>query len=278
MLRSVAMETLMGFTTAPGTTFTATTIGTNQSKTIRDSGKSAPKPLIISLAGSFQEAVPIIRIRAASFIENQIGIYTRAVLNQRDELLAHPWEVAAQDTLDWQQQGSTTAGNIDHTLLTVFYRHSPTIPAVALTAAEVRQYMVGEVCAENTITTGTDGQWGGGENFHAEQNPFQPDTWYVLLGNVQQVAAVGAIGYQASGFGNVRIAIPGSTNCRVTRRWFMDKSEATGLPTCLAFKSSSLGTSVIDAAVDENGADPIVDSYYAQLDASFDPDKLPPLF
>ena len=86
MKRNVCMETLLGLTTAVGTTFTTVTIGTNQSLTIRDSGKDKPKPLIVDMWASFQEAVPIMRVRAASFPENQIGIYTRGRMSDLEYL------------------------------------------------------------------------------------------------------------------------------------------------------------------------------------------------
>jgi hypothetical protein len=270
------METLLGMTTAAGTTFTTVTIGTNQSLTIRDSGRDMPKPLIVDMWGSFQGGTPIVRVRAASFPENQIGLYTRATTNVERPIIPFlPRQISPQDTLDWQQQGSATAGDIDYSFLQIYYRSSPTIPAIALTYQELLRYQVGIVNAENTLTTGTAGNWGAGETFHAEQNPFHPDTYYALIGCVQQAAEpIGAIGYQAAGFGNVRIAVPGTNDPRVTANYFVELALRTGLPTIFVFKSSSLGTTVIDCAVNENGADPIVNTFYAELSKEFNPDLL----
>lgn len=277
MVRNVARETIMGFTTAVGTTWTTVTPGTNQSLTIRFSGDNSPRPEILGGFATFQDGVPIVRVRAGSFPENQIGIYARplAAAGARDFMSGIPRKVKGNDLLDWMHQGSTTAGNIDHSLLDIFYPVSPTTPSILITYAEYLQYVVGHVNAENTITTGTDGQWAAGERFDAEQNPFtESNGWYCIEGYDNTVACA-AVSYQTATSGNVRIAGPGSTDARDTRSRFLDQARLyPDKPLIHVFNQSTLPSTIISACVDENGGDPIVNTFYGLLKNGFNPEAL----
>lgn len=277
MVRNVAMETLMGYTTAPGTTDTAVTIGTDQSLTIRQGGDKTNRdtwPIIIEAAHVEQEAVPIMKVKAASFGENNVGLQLRSTINVARPLWAGvPRPVAPNDTLTWTLQGSTTAGNIGHGLLWLFYRQSPTQQALLIDWMELGRYAVDVVSAENTISSGTTGQFSGGENFHAEQNPFKPETHYAIVGNLQQTAdPIAGVFYKHPQSANLKVGIPGSTDNRITRRFFADLSFRTGLKTISVFYSAGLGNTTIDCAVNENGADPLVTTYYVELSKQFDRD------
>lgn len=271
-MRTGSLETISGIVTAPSTTFTALTVASGQSLTVRATNKRA---FLLQIGALFQGTAGIIRTRSPRLHDNVDGIYVRPVGAQAYNLLGNfPQQLISQDTLDVQAQGSATGGDIEQVFLTVYYEGLNSSNAILITPQELYRYGISEMYQENTISTGTAGNWSGSEAINAEQDQMHANTYYALVGAVNQ-ALVGAIGWQGVDTGNLIVGMPGmAANKDVTRNYFIRLSLDFGLPLIPVINSANKGATNIMAAVDENGADAIVNSHYVELSPDFKPENL----
>lgn len=103
---------------------------------------------------------------------------------------------------------------------------------------------------EVDVTSGAIGNWGNGAAINSSFDNFEAGSDYALLGMVNSVA-VGGVSIVGQDTSNARLAVPGSTDPRVTRDWFVRMSNETGrnyIPIIAANNKGSTMVQCIDSA------------------------------
>jgi hypothetical protein len=130
---------------------------------------------------------------------------------------------------------------------------------------QIASRMVNMVTIENTLALTTGGGYTGEEAINAETDYLKANTDYALLGGYTGVECT-LVGWRGADTSNYRVAIPGDdTNHNRYAAWFVEMSEAYGLPCIPIFNSANRAAILIDGVQDENGADAIVTHIYAEL-------------
>lgn len=261
----VAWELISGFVTAPSTTQTALTMATGDSLTVRASVGDKLVQLVQAWADN--QTAGVLRIRSPRMHDNVQGIRAQVTASDVVPLMAigRPQRLYSQDTLAADLSGSATAGDIESAALLLYYEDIAGIAGRFITEEELMRRGVNVLNIENTISTGTTGGWSGGEAINAEYDPFKANTDYALIGYLTNTEAL-ALAWRGADTGNLRIGGPGNETLRhVTADWFVRLNRAYKLPAIPVFNSQNKAGITIDAAQDENGADPLVNSIFVEL-------------
>ena len=254
-----ALELITGLATAPSTTFTAATVLTGNSLTVRDSRR----PTKMRAMWSTRQAAGAARITSALLHDSTIGIQQGCGIGQVIDILAVPQEVMPQDYLGLQLTGSATAGDIEHTSYLLEYDDLPGITGRFITPAELMRRGVNLMANTITISTGTTGQYTGQVAVNSAQDAFKANTDYALIGYDVAGADCHAIRYVGPDWGNIGIGVPGKQNLGGlgvhTAKWFI---ELGAIP---VMNAANKALTLIDAVVNENGGDPIVTTHWVEL-------------
>jgi hypothetical protein len=173
--------------------------------------------------------------------------------------------IVEQELLAITIVGSAVAGDIEQGCITLLYEDLPGQYGRYIDPAELLDRCRRLVTVEATISTGTAGGWSGAEALNAESDLLRPNRDYAVLGMANRVQCL-AIGIRSPDWSNARIAIPGYIASPT--RWanyFSDLSYAIDRPAIPVLNSGNKASIQIDAAVDENGADPIISIFLAEL-------------
>lgn len=260
------MQLVTGFNTAPGATLTALGMASGDSLTIR--ATKAPETMIRLLTcWTDSQAAGILQITSPKLHDASRGIRVGTTISDTSPLLPleQQQRLFQTDVLTALLSGSATAGDIETACMLVQYDDISGIEARLITPAEVEKRRVHTFTTENTLSLGTTGGYSGEEAINAEADFWKANTDYALLGYLTTVECA-AIGWRGSDTGNLRVGGPGNETLRhVTAEWFIRLSMLTGLPCIPVFNSNNRGSILIDGVQDENGADPLVTSIWAQL-------------
>lgn len=257
-----ALEIIGGLATAPSTTFTALTAFSGNSFTVRNAPVNAK---LVGIWNQNQTAGQV-RLRSPRMHDNVQGLRLEAQaapVNLPSRRLYQ--ELYPQDALTFEMTGSATAGDIEQGFLQIYYPDLPGISANLIDSTELAKRGVNTIGIENTITTGTSGGWSGEELLTSEFDLLKANTEYAIVGAVIQSGAFGAVRWRCSDFGNLGVGIPGESTNPCLSSYFLDLSDDYGLPLIPVFSSANKGSLLIDAATDENGADPIISTILVEL-------------
>jgi hypothetical protein len=260
-----AMEILAGIATAPSTTITALTMSTGLTNTVRQAPEDSQ--IMMLQAWSDSQGVGTLQARSPKFHDNVRGISLATSVAEVDPLLAmgHGQRLYAQDTIVLGISGSATPGDIETGCFLIYYPTLPGIEARLISPDELKSRSKSIMGQMNTLATGTAGNFSGSEAINVEFDNWKANTDYALAGYVVDIdcAAVRWIGSES---GNLGVGGPGNAkNKRLTSRWFVELSEAFGLPLIPVFNAANKSAILIDAAQDENGADVTVTSIFHEL-------------
>lgn len=261
-----AMEIIGGLATAPSTTFTAVTMFTGNSNTVRNTNDDSD--ILLLNAWADNQAAGDLRIRSPRLHDNVQGIRLGVAASEVMPLLPMPpaQKLISQDTLTVELTGSATGGDIETAILLLYYANLPGISARFIDRAELMQRMLYYESFDNTISTGTAGGWSGEETIIAEMDNLKANTDYALVGYQVQGAECAAVRWRGADSGNLGVGGPGSLEQKqLTGNWFALLSDAFGIPLIPVFNSANKNSILVDAAQDENGADPVVTTIFAQL-------------
>lgn len=263
-----ALEVISGMSTAIGATITAMAATTGDSFAIKAFDQSKRASLIQAWAA--MQVAGTARIRSPKFHDNVNGIRYRTTIADFKPFL--PWgarqALYPTDVLTVEAAGSAVAGDIEYVAMLMYYDDLPGSSARLLTRDQLLARVEHIVTVENTITTPTSGGYAGSQAINTTIDQFQAGADYALLG-LKCNAATPIIGYRCPEFGNVRVGAPGdASDFDLYSDWFMRLSLTTGLPTVPVFNGQNKASLNIDAAQDENGADPVVTTWLAKLRAA----------
>lgn len=264
----VALELLTGFVTAPSTTFTGLTMAAGNSLNIRNAPIEA-RPQLLS-AWADNQGAGNLRIRSPRMHDNTQGIRLGVVISEPRPLLPFlPRQgLYPQDTLTVELTGSATGGDIETACLLIYYPDLPGIDARLIGVEELMTRARNILTIENSLATGTAGGYSGEEAINAEIDLLKANEDYALIGYAVS-AECATVRWRGADTGNLGIGGPGCIGMdEILRRWFIFISEESGLPLIPVFNSANKAAILLDAAQDENGADVIVTSIFAELGPS----------
>lgn len=260
-----ALELLAGIATAPSTTITALTMSDGLTNTVRNTPDDSLNMMLQAWADV--QGVGTLQARSPKFHDNVRGISLATSIAEVMPLLAmgHGQKVYAQDTMFLGLSGSATGGDIETGCFLMYYSNLPGIEARLIDATELRDRSRSIMGQSNTISTGTAGNFSGQEAINAEFDNWKANVDYALAGYVVDVDCA-AVRWRGSDSGNLGVGGPGNAkDKRLTSRWFVELSEAFGLPMIPVFNAANKSSILVDAAQDENGADVTVTSLFYEL-------------
>jgi len=259
------IELVTGLTTAPGAAYTAATALTGNSFTVRD-GKRGIRMIA---QWDTRQALGMTSISSPLMHDSTVGIQHGADDAQtRTRILLSPQPMHAQDNLSVQMTGSAVAGDIEHMSMILEYEDLQGVDGRFITPDELSRRCVNHFSNDITIATGATGLYTGQVAVTSGDNVFKANTDYALIGYDIIDSPVHAVRWIGPDFGNVGIGGPAnySANGVHTAQWFIDLAKATSSSkTIPVMNSANAGLTMIDAVADENGANPQVIMYWAEL-------------
>lgn len=260
-----ALEIISGFVTAPSTTFTAWTLASGNSLTVRN----APLDSKIQLIGMFatNQSAGQLRLRSPRLHDNVAGITLNVVADDNKNLfpLGAQQPLISQDTLVAEQTGSATAGDIEQGNILIYYDNLPGINGNFISPEDVSKRTKNIMTATNTLNLGSSGGYSGEETIVAEQDNFKANTDYALIG-YQVSAQCGCVRWRGSDTGNLGVGGPGdATHGDITRHWFELLSLKYSLPLIPVFNSANKFSILVDGTQDEDYANVTLNSIFAEL-------------
>jgi hypothetical protein len=262
-----AIEVIGGRAVAPGAVMTAVTVNAGDSLAVRYAKEGTPIWLLSAWVKS--QGSGLLQVRSPQLHDNVRGIRVGHVVAQVYPLvpqrLLQP--LVSQDQLTVELTGSAVAGDFELAELLIYYEDLIGVQGRFIGLEELRARVEDYEVVENTITTGAGGGYTGAEAINAEQDLMYANTDYALVGYLCQ-AINGTIRWRGVDTGNVGVGGPGNALDKdLTRAWFIDLAETTGLPCIPVFNSANKAGILIDCQQDENAAAVLVSSIFARLRA-----------
>lgn len=261
-----ALQLVTGFVTAPSTTFTALTMGSGDTLSVKalDGGKA----YMLSF-WSDQQTAGNVRIRSAQMHDNVQGIRAFSVASEVAPLNPTGGNIPLTqfDTLVIDMTGSGTSGDIETFSSLWYYENAMGFNARLVTWEQIKSQIIDYMYVENTLALGTGGGYSGEETIIVEFDQWKTTYDYALIG-YQVSAECACVGWRGPDTSNLRVGGPGNdTRKELTGEWFKLISQATGHPTIPVIYGQNKGSILIDGAQDENGTDVTVTSIFARLPA-----------
>lgn len=261
----LALELVLGFVTAPSTTFTAWTMGAGSSLTIRNARLDSRVLLLNAWADN--QGAGALRLRSPKLHDNVQGIRMNVVVSEVQPLLPSHFRqpLIPQDQLIAEQTGSATAGDIETGAFLVWYEDLPGTEARFIDESALMSRGVTLVTVENTLALGTAGGFSGEEAINAEFDLLKANTDYALVGYLVS-AECAVVRWRGVDTGNLGVGGPGTeTERHLTKDWFLNLASWYGMPLIPVFNSANKGGFLIDGAQDENGTDVTVSTILVEL-------------
>jgi len=259
-----ALQVVSGFVTAPSTTYTAWTMGSGDSLSVRNFVNGTAH--LMNMWADNQGA-GFLRVRSALLHDNVIGMTAGILASEVYPLLPMGMnqDLRAQDLLIVEQTGSATGGDIESGSLLVYYDDLPGADAHLATWQQISGRIEAYMLVTNTLASGTAGGYSGEEAINAEVDQWKANRDYALLGYLNGAECC-TIGWRGPDTSNLRVGGPGHEVARdVTANWFVSLSLSSGKACIPIFNAANKSATLIDCTQDENGADPIVTSIFALL-------------
>lgn len=261
----MGMEVISGHVTAPSTTFTAWTVHTGNSLTIRNSDPT--KKIWLLSAWADQQAAGVLRVRSPKLHDNVQGLRMDTVISEVYPLLpiGYKQQLYAQDTLVVEQTGSATAGDFESGALLVWYEDLPGQNARLIGYDDLMKKASNLVTVDCTVTTTTAGGYTGSVAINSTFDLLKANTDYALVGYLVS-AECAVVRWSGVDVGNLGVGGPGhELNKQLTSEWFTRLARLSGVPTIPVFNSANKAGFTVDCVQDENAAAVVVTSILAEI-------------
>lgn len=241
-----ALDTISGFVTAPGSTFTAWTPGLGDSMQIRNSNPA--KRTLLLEAWAYNQSAGTLRIRSPKLHDNVQGIRFAVPANSVDFNI--PYEISQvaypQDILIAEQTGSATAGQIESGSILIYYEDLPGVAGRFIDGPGLQKRGVNVVNVEIALTPTATGGYSGQLALNSQFDLLQANTDYAVLGYLCNARAA-SVTIRGPDTGNLRCSGPAEPTKRdQTVQWFTRLSERTGIPLCPIINSANKSGTFID--------------------------------
>jgi hypothetical protein len=157
-----------------------------------------------------------------------------------------------------------TANDDVNVILSIYYEQLGGIDARLITPAEVKARTRNLLGNRVSPTAGATNLYGTAEAINTDDDRFKSNTDYALLGFATDLPFT-SLGIKGPDTGNVRIAAPGSWDPAVTTSYFLDLSDATGLPLVPVIASDNKGVTFVDAVDAVTNVAPLLCLLWAEL-------------
>lgn len=264
-----ALQVITGFVTAPSTTFTAWTMASGDSLSIRNADPNTEISLISMWADN--QSAGQLRIRSALLHDNVIGMTATSVASEVRPLIPMGVKqpLKPQDLLIAEQTGSAVGGDIESGSLLVYYNSLPGANARLATWDQIRNRVTELMYSYQTLSLGTAGGYSGAAAVTTTVDQWKANRDYALLGYLVSAECV-TVGWYGPDTSNLRVGGPGNDSDNdITHDWFVKMSIRTGLPTIPIINAANKAATYQDGAQDENGTDVQVTSIFGLLDGAF---------
>jgi hypothetical protein len=261
-----ALELIAGQATAPSTTFTAWTVATGNSLTIRSADINSEVALLA--AWGFNNAAGAMRLRSPRLHDNVNGIQMR--LDATDPRPVYPrWgfkqKLIPQDTLIAEQTGSATTGKIEEGAFLVYYQNLPGISGRFISPAQLAQFGVNMMGQDLPITAGSSGGYSGQAAVNSSKDNWKANTNYALVGYRTDTNCC-SVRVQGADVGNLGIGGPGAAaDPNATATWFQWLSAYYGLSLIPVFQSANKGNILVDVQQNDGGAAVNLTLFFVEL-------------
>jgi hypothetical protein len=260
-----ALDTISGFVTAPGSTFTPWTLGLGDTLQIRNANP-AKRTLLMEI-WAYNQGAGTLRIRSPKLHDNVQGIRANVVANQADFWLAYPVTqvLYPQDILIAEQTGSSTAGNIESGGLLVYYEDLPGVAGRFAAPADIQKRGVNVVNVELALTPSASGGYSGQLALNAQFDLLQANTDYACIGYVVSARAT-SVCLRGPDTGNLRCSGPCEPAKKdQTCQWFWMLSNWTGIPLCPIINSANKAGTYTDIVQNQAALAVTVNWIFVQL-------------
>jgi hypothetical protein len=264
-----ALDTVTGFVTAPGATFTAWTMATGDSLAVRAAMPNSNIWLIGAWA--WNQVAGVMRVRSPRLHDNVQGIRMRTpaniVINKipiRD-ITGAAQKLFTQDTLIAEQTGSAVAGQIETGSLLIWYDDVPGLAGRFIDQATLKKNGVNIMGQEVTVTTGTAGGYSGSVAVNSTNDNFKANTDYALVGGVVDTR-VSTVRVKGVDVANLGVSFPGEPSTGdITDNWFANISAATGIAMIPVFNSQNKGAILVDAVAQQVAVTTVITLFFVEL-------------
>lgn len=264
-----AIETISGYVTAAGSTFTALTMNGSDTRIIRNFERNGgtQQARLLDVA-SWTQAVGKLRIASPGMHDPINGIRIAVVASDPSSTFQNSLAMQTfepQENLTIEAQGSSTSGDIEQHALTLYYDNLPGIEARLISENELMAYAEEFLAVEVAITAGTSGGYSGTAAINSTVDNFDNNRDYAVMG-ITTTVAQGVITLRAVETGNLRIGVPGASAKReLGKGYFIDLSRRTGRACIPVFNSSNKANVILEVTNNENAASPVVTVHLAKL-------------
>jgi hypothetical protein len=237
-----ALETVVGNASTPSSTYTALTMNTGDSLTVRNFPPANPAYLMALFRHDATAGVT--RLRSPLLHDNVKGIHL--ALSENPSEWGYPipgvQTLKPQDTLIGEVTGS--ASTLDVMGVSIYYTNLPG------SAARLHQYGDFHGMIKNIVTvevavtnSGTAGVWTD-TVITTTDNLLHANTDYAVLGMYCDTA-IGIIGIKGIDTGNLRVCKSGVVNTYESSQYFKVLSERSGLPCIPVFNAANAPSTYI---------------------------------
>ena len=133
----------------------------------------------------------------------------------------------------------------------IYYSNLPGVDANLMTWAQVQSYInyankdgLHYITQVSPQSSGTAGHIGAGALINATNDQYKAGHFYALLG-YQVSASAAAVLFSGTDTGNLYLGGPGTLDTDVTKNWFVDLSNAQGLPLIPVIQANNKGTTYV---------------------------------
>lgn len=260
-----AIDTVSGYATAPGSTFTAWTMNTGDTLTVRNA-TAASKNFLLEMWG-FNNSAGTLRVRSPKLHDNVQGIRTgvEAGYVGMDLPYAVNQVLYPQDVLIAEQTGSATGGQLECGSLLIYYQDLPGVAGRFIDPPTLMKGLVNIVNVELALTPGTSGGYSSQLALNAQFDLLQANTDYALIGALISARAC-TVSLRGPDTGNLRCSVPAEPSDRFnTAQWFWYLSQFTGIPLMPVINSANKAGTFIDCFQNQTGNAVTVQWVFGQL-------------
>lgn len=261
----IAVETVSGRVTNPGTTITALTANSGDSFSVRSFTFESGAYLEEIYASA--ATAGLIRVRSPRLHDNVQGIRLRTTAAAVRRLLPDTamQRLYPQDVLIVEMTGG--ASETDVGILQLYYADLPGTAARLALWEQIAPRVVNILTCEVAIAAAsTLGDWSAGTSIDTTFDLLKANTDYAVLGYESSVN-VGAVAIGGPDTGNLRVGGPGSTEAIETRGYFVEQSRIHGTPHIPVINAANKGSTLAYQVDSETGASNSVGFILAELAA-----------
>jgi hypothetical protein len=240
------METVVGSASSPSSTYTALTMNTGDSLTIRN--YSPPAQAFLMNVIRHDATAGVVRVYSPLLHDNVKGIHL--AISESPSLWGYPvpgvQQLRPQDTLNVTVTGS--ASTLDLIGLTFYYTNLNNASQARLhNFSDFKGMIKNMVTVEVAVTnSGTAGAWTD-TVITTTDNLLHANTDYAVLGAYCDTA-IGVIALKGIDTGNLRIGLAGGTVTYAQSRYFEKLSSLSGMPCIPVFNSANAPSTYVSTA------------------------------